>query len=89
MLQTVDFAGMVAWYLQMLGLIPTDVQYLADGDTYDLDIAPVASQIGDAHVRMLAYNGSVPGPTLRVVQGSEIAVRAVPPRLYSTFRSLE
>jgi hypothetical protein len=30
-LQTVDFAGMTQWYLQVLGLIPTDVQYLADG----------------------------------------------------------
>ena len=32
-------------------------------------IAPVAKQIGDATVRMLAYNGSVPGPTLRVRAG--------------------
>ncbi len=30
-LQTVDFAGMAAWYVRHLGLIPTDVQYLADG----------------------------------------------------------
>jgi hypothetical protein len=30
-LQTVDFASMAAWYLRVLGLIPTDVQYLADG----------------------------------------------------------
>ncbi len=30
-LQTVDFATMTAWYLRVLGLIPTDVQYLADG----------------------------------------------------------
>jgi hypothetical protein len=30
-LQTVDFAGMAAWYLEVLGLIPTDVQYLSDG----------------------------------------------------------
>jgi catechol-2,3-dioxygenase len=30
-LQTVDFAGMAQWYLRVLGLIPTDVQYLADG----------------------------------------------------------
>jgi FtsP/CotA-like multicopper oxidase with cupredoxin domain len=51
------------------------VVVLRDGDTYDLHIAPVAGQIGDANVRMLAYNGSVPGPTLRVAQGSEIAVR--------------
>jgi hypothetical protein len=30
-LQTVDFAGMAQWYMRVLGLIPTDVQYLADG----------------------------------------------------------
>lgn len=30
-LQTLDFAGMAAWYMRHLGLIPTDVQYLADG----------------------------------------------------------
>jgi len=30
-LQTVDFHAMAEWYLQVLGLIPTDVQYLPDG----------------------------------------------------------
>jgi catechol 2,3-dioxygenase-like lactoylglutathione lyase family enzyme len=30
-LQTVDFRRMVDWYMRVLGLIPTDVQYLADG----------------------------------------------------------
>jgi len=30
-LQTIDFAGMADWYMRHLGLIPTDVQYLADG----------------------------------------------------------
>ena len=30
-LQTVNFVGMAEWYLRVLGLIPTDVQYLADG----------------------------------------------------------
>jgi catechol 2,3-dioxygenase-like lactoylglutathione lyase family enzyme len=30
-LQTIDFARMADWYLRVLGLIPTDVQYLADG----------------------------------------------------------
>lgn len=29
--QTVDFPGMLNWYQRMLGIIPTDVQYLADG----------------------------------------------------------
>ena len=48
---------------------------LAAEDVFDLRIAPVVKQIGDNRVRMIAYNGSIPGPTLRVRQGSEIAVR--------------
>jgi FtsP/CotA-like multicopper oxidase with cupredoxin domain len=48
---------------------------LADGDELNLCIAPVAKRLGDASVRMLAYSGSIPGPTLRVPQGSEIAVQ--------------
>jgi FtsP/CotA-like multicopper oxidase with cupredoxin domain len=47
---------------------------LADGDEFDLRIAPVAKRLGDATVRMLAYNGSIPGPTLRVPEGSEVVV---------------
>jgi FtsP/CotA-like multicopper oxidase with cupredoxin domain len=47
---------------------------LADADQFDLRIAPVAKKLGDATVRMLAYNGSIPGPTLRVRQGSELTV---------------
>jgi FtsP/CotA-like multicopper oxidase with cupredoxin domain len=50
---------------------------LADGDEFDLRISPVAKQLGDATVRMLAYNGSIPGPTLRVQQGSELVVNVV------------
>jgi FtsP/CotA-like multicopper oxidase with cupredoxin domain len=48
---------------------------LAPGDTFELRIAPVVKQIGKDRVRMIAYNGSIPGPTLRVQQGSEISVR--------------
>jgi FtsP/CotA-like multicopper oxidase with cupredoxin domain len=47
---------------------------LADGDRFDLRIAPVAKRLGDTTVRMLAYNGSIPGPTLRAPEGSEIVV---------------
>jgi FtsP/CotA-like multicopper oxidase with cupredoxin domain len=50
---------------------------LADGDRFELTIAPVVKQLGDARVRMLGYNGSIPGPTLRVKEGSEIAVNVV------------
>jgi FtsP/CotA-like multicopper oxidase with cupredoxin domain len=53
---------------------PTESVVLHDGDEFDLRIAPVANRIGDATVRMLAYNGSIPGPTLRVKQGSELVV---------------
>ena len=52
----------------------TETLHLADGDELQLTIAPVANRIGEHLVRMLAYNGSVPGPTLRVQQGSEIVV---------------
>src|SRR3712207_5225134 len=47
---------------------------LRDGDAFDLRIHPVRKRIGDAEVRMLGYNGSIPGPTLHVNQGSEITV---------------
>ncbi|HEY8778801.1 MAG TPA: multicopper oxidase family protein [Solirubrobacterales bacterium] len=52
----------------------TDLVELGDGDQFDLRIAPVAKQLGNARVRMLAYNGSIPGPTLRVQEGSEVVV---------------
>jgi FtsP/CotA-like multicopper oxidase with cupredoxin domain len=52
----------------------TPVVELADGDRFALRIAPVTKRIGDATVRMLAYNGSIPGPTLRVPEGAELVV---------------
>src|SRR4029450_136954 len=54
-----------------------DVVELSDGDEFELRIAPVTKEIGGNSVRMLAYNGSIPGPTLKVRQGSEILVHAV------------
>jgi FtsP/CotA-like multicopper oxidase with cupredoxin domain len=52
----------------------TELVELADGDEFDLEIAPVRKRVGDDTVRMLAYNGSVPGPTLKIPQGSTITV---------------
>jgi FtsP/CotA-like multicopper oxidase with cupredoxin domain len=52
-----------------------DVTRLADGDRLDLRIGPVRKDIDGAELRMLAYNGSIPGPTLQVDQGSEITVQ--------------
>jgi FtsP/CotA-like multicopper oxidase with cupredoxin domain len=53
---------------------PPGVVRLRDGDVFDLRIHPVRKKIGDAEVRMLGYNGSIPGPTMQVDQGSEITV---------------
>jgi FtsP/CotA-like multicopper oxidase with cupredoxin domain len=52
----------------------SEVVEVSNGDVFELGIAPVTKQLGDATVRMLAYNGSIPGPTLRVREGSEIVV---------------
>ena len=47
---------------------------LGPGDTLDLRVGPVAKHLSDTRVRMLGYNGTIPGPTLKVQQGSEIIV---------------
>jgi len=54
--------------------VGTEVVDLADGDAIDLRIAPIIKRLDDTEVRMLAYNGSVPGPTLRVREGSGLLV---------------
>jgi FtsP/CotA-like multicopper oxidase with cupredoxin domain len=55
--------------------VATETVLIGDGDTFELHIGAVANRVGDDTVRMIAYNRSVPGPTLRVRQGTEIAVR--------------
>ena len=55
---------------------PTSFE-LADGAQFDLRIAPVTKLLGGKTVRMLAYNGSIPGPTLLVRQGTELLVNVV------------
>ena len=62
-----DTAGLVE-------AVGSEVVDLADGEEVELRIAPVAKRIGNSTVRMLAYNGSIPGPTLRVREGSELVV---------------
>jgi FtsP/CotA-like multicopper oxidase with cupredoxin domain len=50
---------------------------LGDGELLELRVGAVAKRLEDATVRMLGYNGSIPGPTLKVGQGSEIVVHVV------------
>jgi FtsP/CotA-like multicopper oxidase with cupredoxin domain len=47
---------------------------ITDCDELQLRLGPVAKHLAGTTVRMLAYNGSIPGPTLRVRQGSQIVV---------------
>ena len=47
---------------------------LADGDVLPLRIGPVRKTIAGTPLRMLAYNGSIPGPLLRVQQGTTVTV---------------
>jgi FtsP/CotA-like multicopper oxidase with cupredoxin domain len=51
-----------------------DLVHLSDADELELEIAPVRKRIGDATVRMLAYNGSIPGPTIAAPEGSTVTV---------------
>ena len=54
-----------------------EVIELSDGDSFDLEIAPVAKRIGEVTVRMLAYNGSIPGPTLKIPQCATVTVQVM------------
>jgi len=49
-------------------VLPTGVVRLQDGDHFDLHIAPVRKTLNGADLRMLAYNGSIPGPTLMSIR---------------------
>jgi FtsP/CotA-like multicopper oxidase with cupredoxin domain len=70
---------------QVVEAFPTDITGVPDalspsavevppGGSLELRIHPVAKRIADGRFRMLSYNGSIPGPTIRVKQGSSITV---------------
>ena len=56
---------------------PAETLAVATGGSFELKASPVRKRVGEADVRLLAYNGSVPGPTIRVRQGSEVVCRFV------------
>ena len=55
---------------------PPEVVRLRDGESQAIKVMPVRKRIDGAEVRMLGYNGSIPGPTLHVDQGSEVTIEA-------------
>lgn len=52
----------------------SQVVELKDGDTYNLTAAIVRKEIGNSEVKMLAYNGMIPGPVIKVPQGAEVTL---------------
>lgn len=51
-----------------------EVVDLKNGDTYDLTASIVKKNIAGTEIKMLAYNGSIPGPLIKVPQGAEITL---------------
>lgn len=47
---------------------------LKDGDTFNLTASIVKNNIAGKEVKMLAYNGSIPGPVIKVAKNSEIII---------------
>ena len=53
----------------------TETVKLETGDTYEMEMSAVKKKIGGQWVRMLAYNGSVPGPLFSISQDAEVTIR--------------
>lgn len=72
----ITFLGFVFFMNQdkSMPVVATQVVELKDGDIYDLTASYVTKEIGGISQKMLAYNGSIPGPTIRVPQGAEVAI---------------
>lgn len=51
-----------------------EVVKLKDGDSYDLRTHYVVKEIGNRKLRMIGYNGSIPGPFIQVEQGSTVTI---------------
>lgn len=54
--------------------VATATVELEDGDEYEITASYVRKQVGGRTLRMLAFNGSVPGPFIKAPQDSEITI---------------
>src|SRR2546421_771301 len=73
-----DMDGVTDPFLQDTTGLPDalapQIVVLQHDDVLELRAEQVRKRIGEATVKMLAYNRSIPGPTLKVAQGSEVTV---------------
>src|SRR3989344_5728405 len=64
----------IAWVKPGLETPPvaqSQIVELKNGDAYDLVASPVTKDIGGKTYTMLAYNGSIPGPLIKIAPGAE------------------
>lgn len=55
-------------------VLTTKEVVIKNGETYNLSAGYVMKTIGGKKVKMLAYNGMIPGPTLRVNEGDQVTI---------------
>lgn len=55
--------------------VPTQTVDIGSDDTYDLVASYVMKDVAGKKIKMLAYNGMIPGPTLRVREGDQVTIR--------------
>ncbi|MBM3261315.1 multicopper oxidase family protein [Candidatus Kaiserbacteria bacterium] len=93
------FAGLVIVVIAIIAAIPafnrsaplakaSEIVELKNGDTYDLVMDEVTKEINGTAYAMLAYNGSIPGPLIKIAQGAEVTINfknksAIPTMLHS------
>ncbi|MDP2091088.1 MAG: multicopper oxidase family protein [Candidatus Gracilibacteria bacterium] len=54
-----------------------EIVNLKDGDNYTIEIVKIKKNIGGKQVEMLAYNGSIPGPLIKVKEGAKVKLTIV------------
>ncbi len=50
---------------------------LKNGDSYNLEAKFITKKINGKEIRLLGYNGTIPGPTIKVKKGDEITVKFI------------
>src|SRR3989344_7675333 len=70
--QTGEFSSSVNSYPYVK---KSEVVELKNGDSFNLTAEIIKKEIGGNEVKMLAYNGSIPGPLIKVPQGAEISLK--------------
>lgn len=53
---------------------PSNTVELKNGDSYNLAASYIKKSINGKEYKMLAYNGSIPGPMIKIPQGAEVTI---------------